>query len=141
MQHNGFEPQVGGRLFGNGVLAKKFIDAILTSKRFYAAIAGLLVTAAAQYGMDETLAMSIVATVASWIVSDAVRPTENVFASRRFWAVIASIVASVAAKYGFAVDSESLVGLVMPFVAWILGDGIRETLSGMPKRMQLRERK
>ena len=137
MQHEGFEPTVTNRL-GRGLLARKFVSSILQSKRVYATLAGILVSALAASGMDEALALSIVATLASWIVSDSVRPTDNVFASRRFWAVVASVAAAAAAKYGFAVDPEVLIGIILPVVSWILGDGIRETLSGNSKAIQLR---
>lgn len=141
MQHEGFPeadqppPPVTRE---RGRLGKRFLDAILSSKRVGASIASILVGILGQYGMDESLAMAIQATLISWIVSDSVRPTENVLTSRRFWLVVCSILASAAARYGFNLDPEMLMTIVIPIVGWILGDGIRETLSGANKELQVR---
>jgi len=88
--------------------------------------------------MDESLAMAIQATLISWVVSDSVRPTENVLTSRRFWLVLCSIAAAAGARYGFNVDPETLMAIVIPVAGWILGNGIRETLSGTSKQLQVR---
>lgn len=137
MQHEGFEnePQPSRP---RGRLAKRFFDAIISSKRVGASLAAILVGVLGRYGMDEQLAMAIQATLISWIVSDSVRPSENVLTSRRFWLVVCSIIAAAGARYGLAVEPETLMAIVIPIVGWILGDGIRETLSGPSKELQVR---
>lgn len=138
MQHSGFENEPTEIAPRRGRLLSKLFGAIITSKRVGASLAAILVGIFGQYGLDESLAMAIQATLMSWIVSDSIRPTENIFASRRFWLVVCSIGATVAGKYGLDVTPETLMSIVIPIIGWILGDGIRETLSGHAKFLQLR---
>lgn len=141
MQHEGFptEPSPQTPIERPRTrIGKKFVDAILSSKRVGASLAALLVGVLGKYGMDESLAMAIQATLISWVVSDSVRPTENVLTSRRFWLVLCSIAAAAGARYGFNVDPETLMAIVIPVAGWILGNGIRETLSGTSKQLQVR---
>lgn len=141
MQHEwDTQPEVPQVERPRGRLGKKFLDAILSSKRVGASLAAVLVGVLGKYGMDESLAMAIQATIISWVVSDSARPATNVLTSRRFWLVVCSIVASVGARYGLAVDPETLMSIVIPIAGWILGDGIRETLSGASKELQVRMR-
>lgn len=136
LTHNGFEQAPQPR--PSRKLAEKWVNALLQSKRVIAAMASGLVALLGPYlvGLDEELALAIVTQIVAWIVSDSIRPTDNVFTSRRFWAMVAGAIVTLAAKYGISVDAETLTGIVMVVVSWVIGDGIRATLSGRAKKQQ-----
>jgi hypothetical protein len=134
LEHEGFQPDSVPRRIGDG----KWLKALLTSKRAIAAIASALVVLLGPFvpGIDQDMALLIVSTVVAWIVSDSVRPTDNVFTSRRFWAMVVGALVALGARYGINVDPEPVIGFVMLVVSWIVGEGLRPALSGKAKEHQ-----
>lgn len=112
--------------------------ALVASKRTLAAVAAAMVVLLGPEFelLDQELALAIVTTIASWIFSDSIRPTDNVFTSRRFHVMVATGLVAVAANFGFNLNTELLIGLVSVVVSWIVGEGIRPALAGDDKRHQ-----
>jgi hypothetical protein len=141
MFHDGFEQE---KRIGSGWLMDKWLMSLIQSKRFMLTVASGMVAVFGPYlvGLDQELALAIVTQIVAWIVSDSIRPTDNVFTSRRFWAVVAGGIVTVAAHWGIHVDPEVITAIVMAVSSWIIGDGIRATLKGAEKdlqRMQFRD--
>jgi hypothetical protein len=133
-EHEGSQPDSVPRRIADG----KWLKALLTSKRALAAIASAMVVLLGPFlpGIDQEMALWIVSTVIAWIVSDSVRPTDNVFTSRRFWAMVVGALVALGARYGINVDPEPIIGFVMLVVSWIVGEGVRPALSGDAKKDQ-----
>lgn len=132
------------RRLGDGRLRERIRDrvadklkGVLTSDRVYATIAALLVQLFGErFGLSQDLALAVVQMLASWVIGDSIRPTDNPFVSRRFWVMVATIITTILAAYGIGLDPETVQNFVLGAAAWIIGDSWRETLHGQQKMQQ-----
>lgn len=115
----------------------KLLKGLLTSARFYATVAAILVQLFGEkFGIDQEMALAIVQTIAAWVAGESIRPADNPFTSRRFWAMVATIAASLITAAGLGIDEATIQQIVLAVAAWIIGDSWRETLHGNAKMRQ-----
>jgi hypothetical protein len=104
-----------------------FLWSLLQSKRVLATLATLLVSAMAQWGMDQELATWLVVTLAAYVTGESVFPSLNGPMSLRFLAVIAAAISSLVVHwFGVVIDPQVLVALGTALISIILGDSVRQ---------------